>query len=303
MTTWTDPEWLRQAHVWIREHVEPVGPIEQPHVRRWATALRVPTAEGVVWFKASLPELAHEGPVLELLSARRPDIVPPPIALDARRGWTLTVDGGVRMRDLVEKERDLSRWLDVLPRYAELQRAGVPDVDAFLRAGTPERRLAELPEQYRELLTRLDWLEQEPRRRLDEAIPLVDDMCERLAAFQIPATIQHDDLHDAQVFISPDGEYRILDWGDAVVSHPFMTLAVTLDGVIQWGPDDVERSVDVEPYQGAYLRVWGDPAALAPAAHLARRLGWILRAIGGLDTESGTEATRARLLMFLDGRV
>jgi hypothetical protein len=303
VSAWTDPAWLRQAHAWIREHVDPVGPIEQPHVQRWATALRVPTAEGVVWFKASLPELAHEGPVLVLLSARRPDVVPPPVAVDARRGWTLSVDGGVRLRDLVERERDLSRWLDVLPRYAELQLTAVADVEAFLRAGTPDRRLAGLPEQYRQLLTRLDWLDQTTRGRLEEATALVDETCERLAAFGIPETIQHDDLHDAQVFVAPDGEYRILDWGDAVISHPFMTLAVTLDGVIQWGPDDVEGSVDLEPYQDAYLRVWGDPTSLEPPARLARRLGWILRAIGGVDTESQTEATRARLAMFLDGRV
>jgi hypothetical protein len=283
--------------------VDPSGPIEQPHVQRWATALRVPTADGVVWFKASLPELAHEGPVVELLSARRPDVVPPLIALDARRGWMLSGDGGVCLRDLVGRERDLSRWLDVLPRYAEVQREAVLDVDAFLRAGTPDRRLAVLPAQYRDLLARLDWLDEKIRRRLDEAAAPVDEMCERLAAYGIPETIQHDDLHDAQVFVGPDGGYRILDWGDAVISHPFMTLAVTLDGVIQWGPDDVEGSVDVAPYQDAYLGVWGDPESLAPAGHLARRLGWVLRAIGGVETESNAETTRTRLAMFLDGLV
>jgi hypothetical protein len=61
--------------------------------------------------------------------------------------------------------------------------------------------------------------------------------------------------------------------------------------------------VNVEPYQDAYLGVWGDPASLAPAALLARRLGWVLRLIGGVETEARTEATRARLAMFLDGRV
>ena len=72
----------------------------------------------------------------------------------------------------------------------------------------------------------------------------------RRSAF--PETIQHDDLHDGQVFVQ-DGRYLLLDWGDACVSHPFFTLAVTLDGVIAWGVDDVEHSEDTEPYRDAYL--------------------------------------------------
>ena len=49
---WTQPEWLAGAEAWIRERVDLTGEIEQPHVRWWSTVLRVPTADGVVWFKA-----------------------------------------------------------------------------------------------------------------------------------------------------------------------------------------------------------------------------------------------------------
>ena len=34
------------------------GPKEQVHVRPWATAIRIPTTDGAVWFKASVPALA-----------------------------------------------------------------------------------------------------------------------------------------------------------------------------------------------------------------------------------------------------
>ena len=73
-------------------------------------------------------------------------------------------------------------------------------------------------------------------------MPWVREACERARArFGIPETIQHDDLHDGQIFVRDD-RYLLLDWGDACVSHPFFTLAVTLDGVIAWGVDDVEAS-------------------------------------------------------------
>jgi hypothetical protein len=290
---WTDPGWLAEAEAWIRSHVTPTGAIDQPHVRPWATALRVPTAGGVVWFKASAPEVAHEGPVVELLSGRRPELVPPPIAVERERAWMLSADGGTRLREIVASERDLSRWVDVLRPYAELQRDAAADVDAFLAAGVPDRRLAVLPGLYRGLAERLD------DDRLRAEVPRVEAMCKELASFGIPETIQHDDLHDAQVFVDDDGAYHVLDWGDSVVSHPFMTLAVTLDGVIAWGVDDVEGSEDPTPYLRAYLGPWGPPAELEPAAALARTLGWILRALSGVDDPGQADATRGRLGMFL----
>ena len=96
------------------------------------------------------------------------------------------------------------------------------------------------------------------------------------------------------------GQPRILDWGDACVSHPFFTLAVTLQGVIAWGVDDVEASVDVTPYRDAYLRPWRrafPTLDLERAVEVALPLGWACRAVNGhLDADPG--ATHARLGML-----
>ncbi len=44
-----------------------------------------------------------------------------------------------------------------------------------------------------------------------------------LAAHEVPQRVQHDDLHLANVYA--EGErLRVLDWGDASVSHPFASL-------------------------------------------------------------------------------
>jgi hypothetical protein len=50
----------------------------------------------------------------------------------------------------------------------------------------------------------------------------------------------------------------LMDWGDACISHPFFTLSVTLEGVIAWGLDDVEGSVDTAPFRDAYLAPFAD---------------------------------------------
>jgi hypothetical protein len=92
-----------------------------------------------------------------------------------------------------------------------------------------------------------------------------------------------------------------MDWGDACISHPFFTLSVTLQGVLAWGLDDVEDSVDTTPFRDAYLgpyreRYDGD---LDAACRVAMRLGWACRAVNG-HVPGDAAATAARLGMFLD---
>src|SRR2546429_9994472 len=97
------------------------------------------------------PVLAHEAGVVETISGRRADLVPELLATDRDNGWMLMADGGERLRELVEREGRLDRWLDVLPLYAELQLDLAADADRLLALGTPARRLAVLPGQFEEL--------------------------------------------------------------------------------------------------------------------------------------------------------
>ncbi len=102
-----------------------------------------------------------------------------------------------------------------------------------------------------------------------------------------------------------DGRYLLLDWGDACVTHPFFTLSVTLEGVLAWGLDDVQGSVDLTPYRDAYLAVFtrfAESADLAAASATATRLGWICRAVNAHLGGAEASSTHVHLRMFLDGR-
>ncbi|HSC91242.1 MAG TPA: hypothetical protein VLB86_06275 [Gaiellaceae bacterium] len=300
-TRWTDPDWLAAANAWIGDAAARTGAgavlaIEQPHIRPWSTALRVRTAGGDLWFKANSDAHRHEAAVTALLARARPEVVVELVAHDPETGWMLTREAGERLRELVERERSLTRWLDVLPLYAELQLAAAPLAGELLAAGAPDRRLAVLPERFEQLLGRIE--RGHAYRRL---VPLVADRCERLAAYAIAETIQHDDLHDAQVFVR-DGRYLVTDWGDAVVSHPFFSMSVTLEGVIAFGVDDVEGSEDVAPYAAAYLAPFGD--GLEDALALAVPLGWACRCVGVYDhAQALAPPDRAGMLDGLEPRL
>jgi len=281
-----------------RDGVETVGEVTWPHERSWSALARIPTTRGTAWLKVVPSELRREAALTALVARRRPDATVVVHGHEPDRGWLLLGDAGRSLRALVPEDGDLSRWRAALRLYAGLQRDLAGDVGTMLAAGVPDLRGQRLLTSFVDLVEELD-LGADARAAAPEVGALVDV----LAGSGVPDSVQHDDLHDAQVFVDDTGRTRITDWGDACVAHPFLSLAVTLDGVIGWGLRDVEGSEDVLPYQRGYLEVWaehlGSPvAALEPAARAARALGWACRVVNG-HVPGDPDPTAARVRMLL----
>lgn len=200
------------ARAWIESHVAPTGEIEATHATPWSTVWRLPTADGVVWFKVPSAEFAYEAAVLAVLLPLTPDLLPEVVASRPELGWLLLADAGERAR---EHPPD---WPPVLRRYAELQIAAAPQADALLAAGAIDHR--DLPGRMRRLFP---FLGPQTSTKLQARLPEVDERLARLASSPLAATIDHNDLHDGNVFVR-DGHARILDWGDSTVGHPFLSL-------------------------------------------------------------------------------
>ncbi|XVV10776.1 aminoglycoside phosphotransferase family protein [Actinoplanes sp. CA-131856] len=244
MNDWRDPEWVATAHKWISDHLDTpaTGPIEEVRVRPWSVTHRVTTAAGARWFKANITGCRYEAALAEALAEWAPGRTLAPIAVDRQQGWLLTADAGPTLRDL----GDGSDWPKLLQTYASLQRDVTAHANQMIALGVPDMRVPRLP-------------------KLADG---VQEWCDELAADGIPATLQHDDLHDNNVFTG----FRFFDWGDASVGHPFGSLLVAL-GVA--GEDKAERLRD------AYLEIWSDlgtPKSLRRSASLAVRLARISRA-------------------------
>ncbi|HET9673491.1 MAG TPA: aminoglycoside phosphotransferase family protein [Gaiellaceae bacterium] len=278
---WHDPAWLTEVTDWIDARIDRNGEVEQFHSYPWATALRLATAAGDVWFKACIPELAHEVRVLELLNARRGDAVPELLAGDRERGWMLLADAGERLRELEPEPGQLERWEDAVALYAQLQLDVAQDVDEFVDAGVPDRRGA-ITEQFAvviedETVTKPpveDPLRDDEIEQLRAIVPRLESEEAELDALGVPFSIQHDDLHDGNVFVQ-NGGYRIIDWGDACVTSPLLSLTIALAVVAyQFGVDadapEVVRVRDayLEPFTAVVPR-----AELLDAVPAATRLG------------------------------
>lgn len=237
--------------------------------------LRVPLADGAAWFKECAPVQAFEPRLSAGLSARWPGCVAAVLAQNEERAWLLLADAGTPLR---ARGNPPEAWVEVLPRYAELQLGETTHAADHLAHGVPDLRLAALPARYEELARADLPLEADELARLVAHAPRFARQCEELAARGVAETIQHDDLHHANVY--EDGSaLRVLDWGDSSVAHPFFSLVVTFRFL--------EEQNGLEPgdpwfarLREAYLEPWGagheDTFALAlQVGGLAHAIAWL----------------------------
>ena len=240
--------------------------------------LRVPTVEGTLYFKEAEPALAHEYRLIEILAARRPELVTEVLFAD-EDGRMLMRDGGEQLGAVLERDFDSRHWEEALPLYAELQIEASADAERLVDAGAFDRRSAGLPALYERMIAE-PVIGQTPEEyeQLRALEPEARQVFERLAAGSVPETINNDDFTWGSIFVR-DGAYRFLDWGDACVSHPFITLTVT-QRVIEIKHGLPIGSPEIARIRDAYLEpftIYAPRAELDAMVEPARRFGQICR--------------------------
>lgn len=238
---WTTPEWRADIDGWIVDQlagqgIRVTGAIEQPYLCPWATVLLAQTTDRPVYCKAAMIGLDHEPRLTAMLASWRPDLMPDILAIDDACGWMLSRDAGPMLATITASDTpDLTPWLDILARYAELQIEMIPRIDDLLAVGVFDHRLETLTDQ---LIVMLDdeeairtgppdGLNDEEIVSLRDSVSRVSERCAELAGYGIPDTLHHDDLHPGNIFIG-GGRVTIADWAETCVAHPFFTMRMTL---------------------------------------------------------------------------
>jgi hypothetical protein len=234
-----------ELHEWLAGHgVEPTGAIETIHERPWSTVLLVPTAEGDLFLKQEQPVQEYEVALTVALASRWPDRVPEVVAADLERSWLLTRDGGTRIADSGE--------FDAFPRalelYGELQVGEVAHVEELLEIGLRDLRLPVVAAAYEPFFERDHGLEAGEVARFVALAPRYLELCAELESFGLPASIQHDDLHQWNVFVR-DGRVALYDWGDSSVGFPLWSWLKPSFAV-------ADEGLDPESLRTAYLSPW-----------------------------------------------
>ena len=251
----------------------------QQKLRGWATVWRVETADGAWFAKQNCPGQQFEAPLMATLARLVPERVVPVTAADG--GYLLTPDQGAVFRETADD--DLESWVRLAREAALMQRELVPHHAELMSLGPTRLRpqesadyVAARVEQYAALpADDPRRLEPEVAGRLRAHLPLVRRWAEEVAGLGLPLTLNHNDLHENNVFDVGD-RLLFFDFGDALVTEPLGILLIPLNIL----SDRLEAEADdsrLWRVADAALEVWSDlvpmaelRAALPSALQLAR---------------------------------
>jgi hypothetical protein len=246
---WDEPGWLDRAIGWIDEQVDRTGEVELERTRPWSAIARVPTADGLIWFKESPPVDAFEPALTELVARARPDATPQIVAWEDSR--LLTRHVGPSLREVHDAGNSKPSWEEVLRLYAEVQIELAPLAERALALGTPDERPARLTGLYDEL----GW-PRDLRETVVRAAAALGDAA--------PLTIVHQEAHDGNVFMADGGRPVFIDWAEATVAHPFVGPLLPLRFAAERAGHE-PGSAEVERLRDAYLEPF---TPFAPMAEL-----------------------------------
>ena len=142
------------------------------------------------------------------------------------------------------------------------------------------------------LLDKPNGLTSEEFQRVQELTPRFTQICDELAAFGIPETLNQGDFHDGNVLLK-NGRITLFDWGDGCVTHLFVSLRTFFVSI--------ENSLKLEDYaftpeMAELLHLYLDPwqrftskENLLAAYPLSRCVASIVRALAWHQTVSNIE--------------
>lgn len=264
---WYRPGWYENAVHWIEDWAAGAGiGIETIRQRRnWgvSTVIDVATPAGRFFFKAQGPPFPVETRKTAALAGRFPDLMPTPAKVDHDKGWMILGDAGARRLDASD---DLDVWAEAIAAYARLQLDSTHLGDELAQAGFPSYDADDLQADIaamvadREALSAGDYALTPGqiaalRRPASGWIESVGE----LATIGIPPTVEHGDFHPGQVILDDSDQPRILDWSDAAIANPL----ISLDAFLATLEDDYAESATsltipriATACREAYLEVW-----------------------------------------------
>lgn len=264
---------------WTEEQLRPLGLRWDGHFCQWQAApsfslIRFSTNRGAVWFKAVGQPNQREFPVTMMLAPLFPRYLPHPLA--AQMAWNAWLAKESQGQELSSSSTSAG-WCRAAESLAELQIASIPLSQHTLCAGARDVRSYHLldivPRFFSAMEETMDQQTNTPPRKLSrQEIRAVRDQVgealERLEEAGVPDTLNHLDLNPSNIFLS-GSQCTFLDWAEAAVGNPFLSLEYLREHFVRTNPDDKEgERLLLDAYLGRWAAVLPG-MALETALHLA----------------------------------
>lgn len=318
LPAWLGPDGLGPVASWVDAELgatRRTSPLVAHAIKPWSVVCRTTTSAGAVYFKAQPAPLRSEVPLSHFLSEHWPDKVAQVLASDAQRGWMLLSEmPGRVMRGTTAGDDGVRVWARMLRALGAFQLELVGHVDALLATGVRDGRVDRIPDLFDELLATGmlqvgdDALSDTEVETLRTRRPTIAATCRVLAELQVPCGLVHNDLHDGNVFMNPDGGFVFFDWGDSFVAPAFcdgllaLRVAAARFGLRDDAPEiRALRDAYLDPWraafvaQGELIEAFEQATRVAPIFHA---LTWHrIAATPGGEAEADSVARWARRLL------
>lgn len=256
-----------------------VGGIRIIRTLPWSSVFLMPTTNGNIFLKNPGPGFEAEGALLEFLRNTVKGRVTDVLAREPAGGGFLMRDAGNPLRDTLASPGGVYVLAQALDAYASLQIATAGRTVELRQLGLKDMSMATMASRLGELvgdrrILREDGAADDEFASLDAAIPVVASLYAELEDCGVPDTLEHGDFNDANILVLR-GTATLSDFGDAVIAHPFFSMARFLFGVARHHPQEVAEEARLAVVT-SYLPKWsayGTEEQLKQALSLACRLG------------------------------
>ena len=201
----------------------------------WSYLVRFETSDGHIYLKHTPELFALEPTIIKILHDQFYASVPTVIGQNAELNCFLMKDAGRSLREILKKKFDETLLCRAIEQFTSLQIAVADRVDVFLEIGVPDYRLDKLPDLYKKLISQNDLLIAEGLTeaeisQLEELLPKIFILCQKLSSYSIKQTIVQPDFNDNNTLIDDESKaITIIDLGEIVISHPFFSLLNCLE--------------------------------------------------------------------------
>lgn len=210
---------------------------EEVQIRPWSYVARFSTSEGFIYLKQTPKLIALEAVITKILRDQFNAPVPEVIASNSELDCFLMRDSGNALRPILKKKFDTNLLCKAVNIFTEMQLTVSKNVDVFIKIGVPDYRLNLLPDLYKALISKKEFLlsdgsTEKEIMEYESLIPIVSDLCQKLSMYKIPQTLVQPDFHDNNTLIDESSQkITIIDLGEIVISHPFFSLINFLEQI------------------------------------------------------------------------
>lgn len=254
---------LREISEWIRTQVGSsdlrlTGQFRQLTVSPHFCLMRFETNGSALWFKAVGEPNTREFTISRNLAELFPDFLPQVLAVCPQwNAWLMTEAAGAAP----DASSDFSACRAVVDQLAELQTASVHHLESLLASGCRNATAGFLLNQVDEFLAVMQQLMTRQHRTPppvlthNEIIALANplkDALSLLAESFVPNALNHLDLNLGNIRVCAD-QCVFLDWAEAAIGPPFLTLEYLLEHFRQSCPAIAGRRAELT---GRYMSHW-----------------------------------------------